>query len=286
MASTTPNSANSPIAHADADLSGSTFERVLLNGATFTRTRFLDATFRTVNLSGAEIRGAALHGTRLIGVELIDVVIDGDLQNVVVNGVDIAPLVEAELDRRHPERTLLKATDADGFRAAWDMLERRWAETLERARSLPESELHRSVGGEWSFVQTLRHLNYASAAWVGRMLLDQELPYHPLDLPWDEAPADLDDGVERAPRDATPSLDEVLAIRRDRQAMVRRFVESLTDEQLAGTVSRSGPGWPQEEDFPVHECLHIVMFEEWEHRQFAERDLAVILAEHGTEVPA
>lgn len=260
----------------DDDLSGSSFERVLLNGATFTRTRFLDATFRTVNFSGATIRGAALQGVRMSGVELFDVVIDGDLHNTIVNGVDIAPLVEAELDRRMPDRTLLKPTDARGYVTAWHMLERRWAETLEHARTLPERELHRSVAGEWSFIQTLRHLNFASAAWVGRMVLGNESPFHPLDLPWDEAPLTLEIPGDR---DATPSLDEVLAIRAERQAMVRGVIEALTDEQLDSTVSRTGPGWPQEENFPIRECLHIVLFEEWEHRLFAERDLAALQAE-------
>ena len=30
------------------------------------------------------------------------------------------------------------------------------------------------------------------------------------------------------------------------------------------------------EDFPVAECLRIVLNEEWEHRLYAERDLAVL----------
>ena len=47
---------------------------------------------------------------------------------------------------------------------------------------------------------------------------------------------------------------------------------SLTDEQLAASVSRTEPGWPQAEDFPVAECLRIVLME-WEHRLDAERDL-------------
>jgi hypothetical protein len=39
-------------------------------------------------------------------------------------------------------------------------------------------------------------------------------------------------------------------------------------------VSRTEPGWPQLEDFPLRECLLIVLNEEWEHRGYAERDLA------------
>ena len=41
---------------------------------------------------------------------------------------------------------------------------------------------------------------------------------------------------------------------------------SLTDEQLAATVTRTEPGCPQLENFPVKECLLTVLNEEWEHR--------------------
>jgi hypothetical protein len=73
------------------------------------------------------------------------------------------------------------------------------------------------ISGEWSFIQTLRHLNFASAACVDRMVLGNASPWHQLDLPWDEAP-----GWDGIPwdREARPSLDEVLTIRRERQAMV------------------------------------------------------------------
>ena len=60
--------------------------------------------------------------------------------------------------------------------------------------------------------------------------------------------------------------------------MVRSVIEALTDEQLASTVTRTEPGWPQLEDFPLKECLLIVLNEEWEHRQYAERDLTALEA--------
>jgi DinB superfamily len=148
-----------------------------------------------------------------------------------------------------------------------------WEGTIARARSLPDAALHRSVDDEWSFVQTLRHLNFASAAWVGRMILGNASPWHELDLPWDEAP-----GWDDIPwdREARPGLDEVLAVRRDRQAMVRQVMESLIDEQLTSEVTRTEPGWPRMESFPVRECLLIVLSEEWEHRLYAERDLTAL----------
>jgi DinB superfamily/Pentapeptide repeats (9 copies) len=257
----------------EQDLTGARFERVSLRGATFTRVSLNDVSMRAVDLTGAQVRSALFKGSRLRGVELVDVEISGELQNVVVNGVDIAPLVDAELNRRMPERAKMRPDDSDGFREAWAILERLWEGTLARARALPDAALHRSVDDEWSFIQTLRHLNFASAAWVGRMILGNVSPWHPLDLPWDEAP-----GWDGIPwdRQAQPSLEEVLTVRRERQAMVRHVMASLTDEQLARKVTRTEPGWPRMENFPAKECLHIVLNEEWEHRLYAERDLTAL----------
>jgi DinB superfamily/Pentapeptide repeats (8 copies) len=247
----------------EQDLSGARFERVSLRNARMHR----------VDFRGAVIRGSALQGVRMIGVELWDVEISGEINNVVINGVDIGPLITEELNRRTPERARMHPDDVAGFNDAWDILLRLWDSTVETARSLPPDALHRRVDGEWSFIETLRHLNFASAAWVGRMILGNPSPWHPLDLPWDEAP-----GWDGIPwdRDARPTLDEVLAVRRERQAMVTGVIESLNGEQLASHVSRSEPGWPQIDDFPFKECLHIVLNEEWEHRRYAERDLAVL----------
>ena len=247
----------------EVDLTGARFERVRLQGAAFNQVVLTDATLRAVDFTRARMRG----------VELVDVEITGALQNVVVNGVDIAPLVDAELNRRMPDRAKMRPVDSDGFREAWAILERLWEGTLAHAKTVPEADLHRSVNEEWSFIQTLRHLSFASAAWVGRMILGEASPWHPLDLPWDEAP-----GWDGIPwdRDARPSLDEVLAVRRDRQAMVRQVIESLTEDQLAAKVTQMEPGWPKLEGFPLKHCLRIVVNEEWEHRLYAERDLAAL----------
>ena len=244
----------------DQDLRGARFERVDLRGARM----------RIVDLTDAEIRSADIRRVRILGSELQDVEISGELRNVTVNGVDIAPLVEAELNRRMPERAKMRPDDPAGYAEAWAILERSWNGTIERARRLSPESLHERVGGEWSFIETLRHLNFASAAWVGRMVLGDPSPWHPLDLPWDEAP-----GWDGVPwdRDVRPTLDEVLAVRQARHAMVAGVIDSLTPERLASTVTRTEPGWPQMEDFPFRYCLQIVLNEEWEHRLYAERDL-------------
>jgi uncharacterized damage-inducible protein DinB len=184
-------------------------------------------------------------------------------------------LVEAELDRRNPDRPKFRPVTADGFREAWDINQRLWSETVDRARRLPPARLHESVDEEWSFVQTLRHLAFASESWVGRCVLDDPYPWHPLSLPWDTLQP-----IEGIPhdRDARVSLDEALALRHDAMALVRRVVDDLTDDRLAEqTEPCVGPGWPPEgSTFPVRECLLVVLNEEWHHRLFAERDLALL----------
>ncbi len=262
----------------EQDLPGTRFEKTNLRDASFTDVYLNDAQFRDVILSGAQFRMVHFHGVRMRGVELHDVDIHGDLENVVINGVEVSAYVDAELNRRMPERTKMRPEDPDGFRDAWAVLERLWDETVARARNLPEEELHRQVGGEWSFIQTLRHLGFATSAWISRMILGNLSPWHPLDLPWDEAP-----GWDGIPwdREARPSLQEVLALRSERQAIVRAVMGNLTEEQLASEVTRTEPGWPQIEGFSFKQCLRIVLNEEWEHRLYAERDLDLIDAPTG-----
>lgn len=257
----------------DRDLTGARFHRTNLRRATFTDVHLNDAVLRDVDLSGADLRGVALRDVRMRGVELVGVDIHGEIRDVVINGVDVAPLIEAELNRRMPERVKMSPTDADGFRDGWNTLVGLWDTTIERARGFSGADLNRGVNDEWSFIQTLRHLNFAMAAWVDRMILGEPSPWHPLDLPWEEAPRWEEIVLDR---DARPGLDEVLAVRQQRLATVGKVMADLTDEQLASTVTRTEPGWPKIEDFPFRECLVIVLIEGWEHRLYAERDLTIV----------
>ena len=250
----------------DTDLAGSRFSHVDLAGADL----------YDVDLSGARLREVDLTGVVISGAVLDGVDIDAHINNVVVNGVDVVPYVEAELDRRYPDRPKMRPTDAAGFREAWDVVERLWDGTMQRARGLPPEALHESVAGEWSFTQTLRHLVFATDSWVRRAILGDPAPWHPLGLPYDQMP-----DVEGVPRDraARPSLDEVAELRRDRMAGVRAFLDTLTDERLAeDTEPVDGPGWPQPVSFPVRKCLLTVLGEEWQHRLYAERDLDALAA--------
>lgn len=246
-----------------------------LTGSTFRRVRLADTLLQDVDLSRMRVRAAYLDGVRMTGVEVPDLEIYGELGRLVVNGVDVVPLVEAELDRRMPERALMRPEDADGFRTAFATLDRLWEGTLDRARALPAEALHEQVGEEWSFVQTLRHLGFAHACWVGGVVLAEPSPWHPLDLPWDEAPA-----VDGVPwdRDVRPSLDEVLTVRDQRRTTVAGVLDGLTDEGLAVTVTSATPFLQDAEELTVAQCLRVVLNEEWEHRLYAERDLTALSA--------
>jgi hypothetical protein len=170
----------------------------------------------------------------------------------------------------------MRPEDPAGFREAWHILERLWSQTVDRARSLRPGLLHESVDGEWSFIETLRHLAFATDSWIRRAILGDPSPWDPLDLPWDEMPDTP--GVPRD-RDARPSLDTVLKLRRDRMSTVCQVIEGLTDASLDGdTEPVEGPGWPRPRSYPVRQCLLIVLNEEWEHRLYAERDLDALQA--------
>ena len=252
-----------------ADLRGSRFDRADLTGSEFRASDLTDCQFRSVDFSRAVMRG----------VELADVEISGEILNLTINGVDIGPLVDAELDRRYPDRAKMRPADPAGFREAWDVVERLWDQTVARARRLDPGLLHESVDGEWSFIQTLRHLVFATDAWIRRGILGDPSPWDPLDLPWEEMPDTP--GVPRD-RDARPSLDTVLVLRRDRMSTVRDVIGRLTDQSLdEHTKPVEGPGWPPPRSFPVRECLLCILNEEWEHRLYAERDLAALESRAG-----
>ena len=179
-----------------------------------------------------------------------------------------------ELDARDPLRAKMRPTDADGFREAWTIVVQLWDDTVARARTLPPELLHESVNGEWSFIETLRHLLFATDSWIGRVLLGDPNPWHALDLPFTEI---HDDAEVPNDRTARPSLDEVLALRAERIEMVRTVVAGLTDESMnVHTTPVDAPGWPDAMSCAAYDCLLCILNEEWQHRLYTERDLDLL----------
>jgi hypothetical protein len=247
--------------------------------ATFTRSdelrgaRFLNADLREARFVGADLSAVVMRGVDIAGAEIDAPWLaegDGVLR---VNGVDVVPLVEAELNRRFPGRAQRRAADPDGLRAAWATLERTWAVTCERAAAMPAGTVDVSVDGEWSFAQTLRHLVLATDVWLGRAILGIGQPFHPLGLA--NAGAG-DDGLDMSVfTTVPPSYPDVLDARADRIAMVRDFLATVTADELA--APRANPWSPQHPE-TIRSCLHVILEEEWEHHRYAVRDLDAVEA--------
>jgi hypothetical protein len=238
--------------------------------------RFRGARFTRADLRDIVIRDSDLRGLKVTDSMVTDVNISGLLGTVLVNDVDVVPFVNAELDRRHPERVALRtATTPDDYRAAWDLLDGLWSTAVDRARALPADAVYERVDEEWSFVETLRHLVFATDAWAASTILDDPHPFHPLGLPHTSYPRD--DAVALGILvDATPTFDEVLAVREGRMRSVRDIVAGLTEAELARPCTRPpAPGYPDAER-PVSACLKVVFGEEWSHHQYATRDLAIL----------
>jgi hypothetical protein len=249
--------------------------------ATFSQSDDLrKAEFRGVNLSGARFVESNLSGVVMRGVDIAGSDIDApwlleDGSVLRVNGVDVAPFVDAELNRRFPGRAERRAEDPDGLRAAWAALKRTWAATLERAAAMPAGTVDISVDSEWSFAQTLRHLVLATDMWLGRGIMELEQPFHPLGLMGGGSEGGFDMSVFTTD---TPTYAEVLEVRAGHVAMVGDFLAAVTPEDLAAT--RKNPHNPEYLQ-TVRSCLHVILEEEWEHHRFAVRDLDAVEAKLG-----
>ena len=232
------------------------------------------------DLAGAEFWGADLTGARFRDVNLTDatishawlvnVNIDALVEGLVINGVDVTAYVN-ERDPWYPLRAMLRPESNESMLATTDALEAAWAVNFEIARSLPADTAHESVDGEWSLVQTIRHLVFAIDKWFTGPVLGE--PLHPIgmpnsgsvDFPWPGLQYDL-----------APSLDEALAVRTDRLARFRAFVASVTSADLDRSIDV-----PENGPHPLRECLYTVFEEEFWHLRYARRDLTTLASAHG-----
>ena len=225
------------------------------------------AVFWGADLSGARFRDVNLTDVKISHAWLVDVEIDALVDNVVINGVDVTAYVN-ERDPWHPLRAMLRPASPEDMRATWAALEEEWAKTVAGAQALPEDALHESVGGEWAFVQTLRHLVFAMDKWFTAPILGAG--FHPIglpnsgsvDFPW----PGLDDG-------SAPSASEALAVRADRVTRFRDYLASVSADDFTRPVDVLENGTR-----PLQECIYTVFEEEFWHNRYARRDLAQLEA--------
>lgn len=238
------------------------------------------ASFHNVDLSGATFRDCDFTGVRIVSTGIDDVVVNGfagHLGTIVVNDVDVTAYVQDQLDKRHPERVQLRAmaTAAD-YRAMWVTVEGLWSRLLDRAEALTEEQRQTRIDGEWSLVETLRHLAFAIDTWVGNMIRGEADPWHSLGLP----PTDYGDSNASAigiDVTAQVTFADTLTLYDRRRALMREVVAAVTDAELEEVRDRApAPAWGPE-PHSVAECLRVVMNEHCQHYGFATRDLDRLL---------
>ena len=227
-----------------------------------------DAVFWGVHLNRATFRDVDFTGVRTHHVFLNDVEIDGFIDGLVINGVDVTDFVNQH-DPWQPLRGMLLPTTASQVAAAWHALSTAWDETIEQATTLAPNHLEESVNGEWSFLDTLRHLVFVSDKWIldplsGAQWRSIGLPNTgSRDFPWP--------GIDRTYQ---PTLEDVLAVRRSQGDAIAQLVGELKDDDLEVSVVIVENGQATALD-----CWHTLLEEEFEHRRYALRDLAALQPE-------
>ena len=230
-------------------------------GATFVRASFRGATLRHSDVSGVTMRSVDVDGLDIDSHDLF-------MGSLVVNGVDVVPLVDAELNRRFPGRELQKAQTPEGLREGWVAVQAAWASTV---ADTPLALVDAHVEDEWSLAQTLRHLVLATDAWLRGAILRIGQPFHEIGQIFSgAAEMGFDTSIFRAD---PPTYDEVLEVRAQRQQLVTDFLTTATPELLA--EERDDP-WGSDWKPTVGDCVRVILEEEWAHLRYVRRDLALL----------
>lgn len=231
-------------------------------GASFVRASFKGATLRFSDVSGVTMRSVDVDGLDIDSHDLF-------FGSLFVNGVDVVPLVDAELNRQFPGRELQKAETPEGLGEGWVAVQAAWQETV--AETPPEL-VDAHVADEWSLAQTLRHLVLATDAWLRGGILRIEQPFHEIGQIFTGA-AEM--GFDMSIfREDPPSYEEILAVRAERQQLVTDFLAAATPELLA--EERENP-WGGDDWHPtVGDCVRVILEEEWAHLRYIRRDLALL----------
>jgi hypothetical protein len=221
-----------------------------------------DAVFWGVELQRATFRDVDLTGARISHARLADVVIDAEIDRLVINGVDVTAHVN-ERDEWFGLRSQLRPTDVDSMQKGWPVFLAAWDGAIERAQGLADERRHESVDGEWSFVETIRHLVFATDKWFTVPILGGA--FHPMGIP-NSGSADFGwPGVDAA---ADPTFDDAVAAWRDRTRQLRDHLDVIEPAALTVevTVLENGAS-------AVHDCIGVVFEEHFQHLRYAIRDL-------------
>lgn len=249
-----------------------------LRGAEFVAADLTGARFRFADLEGATFSQSYLPRSVMRGVDLTGADIDGEIGGLRINGVEVLPLVEAELNRRHPGRELARSSVLAEQRQSFEAARRTWSALLDRVAAMPAGSAEQQVDGEWSVAQTLRHLVFAVDGWVRHGIQGRDGAFSPIGLPFSEYDDQVTGlGVDLA---ATPSFADVRAEYADRLSQVNALYGSLTQDEFEAPARRLPPWEPETRSLPVRRCLGVIVNEAWEHHRFVERDLDELERRH------
>ncbi|MCL4504848.1 MAG: DinB family protein [Chloroflexi bacterium] len=153
-----------------ADMGGAEFRDVNLGGAVFDNVNLAGASFNNINFAGAKIRDANLQN---MAIE------DANLTGFTVMGVNIEPLIEAELDRREPERArvridIFNPTEVKALISWLDAVRAAFRAVL-RASS-PSQLRRRPAENEWNALEVVRHMLFAEDVYINRFILNNARP--------------------------------------------------------------------------------------------------------------
>lgn len=209
----------------DRDLAQSVFHQVNLYQAVFDDVNLGEVTLKNVNLGKAAISNANLGGLQIE---------DANIGGLTIFGFRIDQLIEAERDRRDPERIRLRMEDPydpecvremlnrlDDLRASFIAQLRGCDPSLLTARPKPE---------QWSALENLRHLVFAEDLYTNRWLLRNEEPWCKLGLRsgfLDGLP-----GYEDVGSQPTEDLEKVLAAWTAIHARLLSYVDGISPAEL------------------------------------------------------
>ena len=225
-----------------------------------------DAVFWGVNLQRATFRDADLTGSSFFHVFLKNVSVDGEIDRLVINGVDVTDYVNQN-DRWWPLRNNLSPESVEVLRESWRAICAEWETLLGKVAAAGPEVAVTSVNGEWSLRDTLRHLLFAMDKWFTVPVLGEKA-YATIGLPNTGSQGKEWPGIDLS---SDPDLATVLAARAARNARFTEHIATMTLESLPPTVEIAENGTA-----PTLMCFHVVLEEEFEHLRYMIRDLATL----------
>ncbi len=207
-----------------------TFENQDLAAATFHNVNLHRATFTDVNLGGATIRDANLKDMTIR---------EANIDGLTIFDLRIDHLIEAELDRRDPERLRLRMVDVynpDNVRQIMSRLDDLRATFYAQLRAIDHATLiKRPQEDEWSILEIVRHLLFVEDMYITWWTLQSETPLNDLGL----RPTFLDNHPRFTNVGSQPSqdLETVLTAWTNIHQQTQTFLATITPNQLQRDTS-------------------------------------------------